>query len=330
MIAAKKSKNKIVYPVVPSRLKDDIWRQILDFIRQQGCTPFDHRRGAPFEDFELCIGRNKTLAFLIEVMKICDAIWVFGISEGVMGEFKAALDMNDAMGEKRIEILGFYGFDPEWEKYYNRLKPKYGDLIARLRGKFRLIALVGPRAVGKTFWTDALISFYGNRLARIRNTTTRQPRDDRDRLSYNFISEEEFRRGIAAGYFLEHDIYHDVYYGSSMNSILETLADRHGIFAITPSGAQALYNKRFRINLSIIFLRVKSEAILRRNLTHRGIIDRGEQEKLLQEARQFTLAEDIEHQVIELTGDVNIDEQQLLSAIDLHVENPTRQGGGCV
>ncbi|MBI5139937.1 MAG: hypothetical protein HZA94_00605 [Candidatus Vogelbacteria bacterium] len=61
---------------------------------------------------------------------------------------------------------------------------------------------MGPRAVGKTFWIDYLLETYGSRLGRVKNTTTRAPRDERDHMSYNFISKKEFRNGLRGHRFL--------------------------------------------------------------------------------------------------------------------------------
>ncbi len=305
--------SKIVYPVVPSRFNDETWDKILDFIRIKGYVPFDHRRGVPYKDFELGLGRAKTLDFLIRVMKQCDAVWIFGISEGAMGELKVAIEMKE--GGSSIEILGFYNFDPEWDKYYEKLRKKYGDLIAHLRGKRRLIILVGPRAVGKTFWSDKIISIFGNRLGRIKNTTTRPPRDEKDHLSYRFVSKRVFKQEIREGKFLEYDKYRGRYYGSSVDSIMEVLANQDGIFAITPNGAARLYENRFGINLTIILLRAQSDETLIRNFISRGIVDKLQQEKLLLEAHQFCLPLNVPHIIVELSGDENVDQEQLIRAI---------------
>ncbi|MBI5139938.1 MAG: hypothetical protein HZA94_00610 [Candidatus Vogelbacteria bacterium] len=101
---------KIVYPIVPSRFNMEAWDKILQSIRRQGYTPFDHRRGASFKDFEIGLGRAKTLSFLIN-MKQCDAVWIFGISEGAMGEFKVAIEMQKL--NRNVEIRCFQNFDPE-------------------------------------------------------------------------------------------------------------------------------------------------------------------------------------------------------------------------
>lgn len=306
-------RKKIVYPIVPSRFDMETWDIILNFIREKGYVPFDHRRGAPFEDFELKLGRKKTLSFLINIMRQCDVVWIFGISEGGMGEFKTALDIRDTNGN--IEILVSLDFDPEWEKYYNELKRGYGNPIERLRGTSRLLALVGPRAVGKTFWIDQLTEAHGSNLGRIRNTTTRKPRNDRDHLSYHFVSKREFEQGLRENRFLEHDVNDGEYYGSSIDSIREVLETSDGVFAITPSGARELHKRRFEINLTILLLRTESEEVLKRNFESRGIIDPTEQERLLAKAREFSMPPGVPHIVVKLSGDVETDRERILSAI---------------
>ncbi|MFA5987806.1 MAG: hypothetical protein WC797_04130, partial [Candidatus Paceibacterota bacterium] len=73
-------KKEIVYPAVPSRFADEKWREIISFIRDQGHAPFDHRRGAPYADFEHSIGRPRALDFLIGQMERCGLLGVFGCS----------------------------------------------------------------------------------------------------------------------------------------------------------------------------------------------------------------------------------------------------------
>ena len=308
---------KIVYPIFPSRLSMEAYDRFLEFLHEKGYAPFDHRRGAPFKWFENEVGRPRTLEFLIKQMRSCDAAAVGGISSGGMSEFAVALEI--AWPHKKFEVCGFYGFDPEWDKYYEELKPEYGDLIRELRGPNRLIAFVGPRAVGKTFWIDTLLEESGGAIGRIKNTTTRIPRNDADCLSYNFVSKEEFELGLKEYRFLEHDWNENNgrkdYYGSSLESIRAEVSRRNSIFALTPAGAAALYERRFEFNLTIILLKSESDEVLRRNLVRRGITDPAEQEALIEKAHQFVMPDDVPHKVVMLSGKKKIDHERIISAI---------------
>lgn len=309
---------KIMYCAVPTRLSQmENWPKLRDEIkswaRRMGYAPVIPFDVGPYEDFEgnPRIGRERTLKYMLDFMAIHDVVGIFGISSGVMSELKCALDLGK-------EIHVFHGLDPGWEKYYEELRHKYGDLLKRLRGSHHLIALVGQRAVGKTFWSNWLIDYFGDRLRRIKNTTTRQPRDEKDHESYNFISREEFERGIKEYRFLEWDRYpkeNGNFYGSSLDDIRAVLKNSHGIFAITPPGVKALYCHRFEINLTIILLVPESVEVMKKNFERRDIHDPDEQTKLMSEVEQFKLPPEMEHFTVSVTGNVEEDQEKLLAII---------------
>ncbi len=310
------SSKKIVYPAVPSRFNDEKWNQILDFIRGQGHIPFDHRCGVPFEDFEEGLGRERTLKFLIGTMHCCDMLWIFGCSEGVMGEWKAILDISNTKAPCSIRVSA--EFDPEWQEYYKMLSPKYGDLLTQVRARQKLFAFVGPRAIGKSFWIDRLINHYGGRLGQVKTNSSRGLRNEADYRSYNLMSREEFEHGIEKGKFLEHDIYHGHYYGCSMSEIFKVLdRGQNGILAITPSGSSKLFAERDKMNLSIICLKPESEDVLMRNFKRRGIADPVEQERYLKEATDFTPPSNVYYKTVWISGCADIDEGRLISALQL-------------
>ena len=100
-----------------------------------------------------------------------------------------------------------------------------------------------------------------------------------------------------------------------MDSIKSVLKTTHGIFAVTPSGAKALYERRFEINLSILLLKPVNDSVIRRNLEIRGIINIVEQNKLIEAGKQFHLPPEVRHTVIEITGDIRKDEDSLKSVL---------------
>lgn len=184
--------------------------------------------------------------------------------------------------------------------------------------RYSLIALVGPSVIGKTYWTKHLLELFGPRLGLVKNTTTRHPRSAEDLEFYNFTSREDFEQGLAEGRFIEYDEYLGNYYGSSMNSVRDTLNTRNGIFAVTPSGAVALYERRLEVNLSIVLLRPADEGVLLKNLLRRNITDPFEQAKLVAESRKFWLPPEIKHETIIITG-TSKDESKLVLAVELAI-----------
>ncbi|MDP1719207.1 MAG: hypothetical protein Q8L24_02160 [bacterium] len=304
-----KAREKIMYCAMPTRLQH-LAEKIEKIAWESGYAPSIPFNVGPFKYFEGgIIGRPETLRFMIDYMDICGTVGVFGISEGVMGELKAALDKG-----KKIRV--FPGLDPEWDKKYEELEPRYGDLFSRLRGKNQLIALVGARAIGKTFWSDFLLKSFGKSLGRVKNTTTRTPRSPEDHESYRFISEAEFNTEIRSCQFLEWDKYQGNHYGSSLNEIRRVLNKTHGIFAITPNGAAALNSHRLEVNLTTILLAPESEKVLLQNFGHRGITDPEKRAELLEDAKNFTLPTEVRHRKVVITGDTEKDAKNILEIVE--------------
>lgn len=330
----------IRYCEIPTRFaKSPEWQKLREniqqIVRSWGDAPVIPFDVGPYDDFEgnpklgdYEMRRGRTLKLMVHLKNGCDADAIFGISEGTMIELKDTLDRRDKQGIER-DVRVYYGLDPDWEKYYALYKQKYGDLFARLRGPNTLIALVGPRAIGKTFWSERLLRMFYWKLQRVKNTTTRDVRkttkkeEKRDRESYNFVSREEFEEGIRENRFLEYDQYQGNYYGSSIEEIKKVLKKKSGIFAITPAGAKALYERRFEINLKILRLVPRTEQVLKENLKKRDINDPDEQRKLLDEAKTFALPDEIEHNIISLSRDMNIDEKGILSIVNLILNKKT-------
>ncbi len=302
---------KMMYCAIPTRLRHRA-DEAYALAKKMGFVPVIPFNAGPYEDFEGgLLGRERTIEFMLHIQRFCDTCGFFGISEGTVGELR------DALARKQ-DVRVIYGFDPEWEKHEADFRAAYSE--AAEKKKNHVIAFVGPSAVGKTHWADMLLAKFPERLARIKNTTTRLPRDPQDGYSYNtsyhFVSKPEFENLISRGAFLEHDSYLGEYYGSSLDSILDVLARKNGIFAITPKGAEALAGHRDRFNLALFLLVPESEETLRKNFLRRGVIDPEKQARLVQEADRFWLPPEVPHSVVRVSGDADTDEKRILSAVE--------------
>lgn len=317
-----KGRQSVMYLAHPTR----IWKaggsnRILDFIRQKGFAPLNPFDCGDFQDFEGgIVGREGTLDWTLYLQRGCHWSGYFGISDGVMKELQDRLKWDK---EKRIRV--FYEddkgkpFDEKWEQEYEVLKKKYGDLLAEFKGKNYLIVLVGPRAVGKTYAIEKLISEFGSRLKRVKNFTTRQPRNDQDKKYYYFVSKDQFLERLNNFDFLEHDEHEDDYYGSSLEEIRQALRFSNGILAITPKGAQALYRCRFEMNILFINLHQDSDQVLRQNLERRGILNESHQLKSIAKAKEFKLPESFPHQILKMTGDKS-DKQRIFDLVSPYLK----------
>lgn len=300
---------KIMYCAVPTRLQH-LREPIRRAARELGYAPVIPFDIGEYEDFEGgVIGRARTLKFMLHVLDFCDVIGLFGISDGTLLEVSTRLKSNK-------EIRTFPEFDPEWEMQYEQFKVKYDYPLEKLRGKNFLIALVGPSAIGKTFWSDKLLKRFKTNLVRIKNTTTRAQRNEQDKLSYTFISREEFEEGIKNHRFLEWDYYLGNYYGTSLEEIRSALNKTSGIFAITTKGARALYQMRYEMNVAIILMTPESPQVLQRNFERRGILDPVRQQELWQASKEFVLPENVAHILIPISGEDIKDENLLTASIE--------------
>ena len=153
------------------------------------------------------------------------------------------------------------------------------------------------------------------KLRRVKNTTTRPPRDDNDERYYNIIGADRFLEGIDNQEFLEHDQYLGHYYGSSLAEIKNTLRSHNGIFAVTPKGAAELYKCRFEINVLIVLLKPAGEAVLEKNFDRRNEKNLAKRAESIKKAKDFILPPHVDHSVLELTG-TKTDEERVFSLIN--------------
>ena len=312
-----KGAQSMMYLAHPTR----IWKEygserMMQFARKKGFAPVNPFLCGDFKDFEGgIVGREGTLDWTLYLQRGCYWSGYFGISEGVMRELQDRLKWDK---EKRMRVFHEDDkgepFDEKWEQEYEVLKNKYGDLLAELRGDNYLIALVGPSAVGKTYAIEKLISEFGSKLKRVKNVTTRPPRDDQDKKYYYLVTKDQFLERMHNSDFLEHDEYLDNYYGSSLDKIKQVLRQANGIFAITPRGAEELYKCRFEINVLFVILQPESDAVLKQNLERRGILDKQKQLIYIEKAKDFKLPESIPHQILKMTS-TKSDKQRILDLL---------------
>lgn len=135
------------------------------------------------------------------------------------------------------------------------------------RGK--LIVLSGPSGVGKGTVVKALLSKCENLRLSV-SATTRQPRDeDKEGVTYYFKSQEEFKKMIDGGEFLEWAMYNGNYYGTPQKAVNDLL-DK-GISVILEIEVQGAMNVKKKCPDAIyIFIAPPSLEELKKRLTGRG------------------------------------------------------------
>ena len=131
-----------------------------------------------------------------------------------------------------------------------------------------MIILSSPSGAGKTTLVSLLASL--NKFEVSISHTTRKPRPNEvDGVDYHFISYEKFKKYISDGKFYEYAKIFDNYYGTSKESVDETIKKNDIIFDIDWQGTQQL-SKFKELNLLKIFILPPSKEELKKRLIQRN------------------------------------------------------------
>ena len=138
---------------------------------------------------------------------------------------------------------------------------------SRPASRGRLLVLSGPSGVGKTVVGERILK--DPRFGRAITATTRAPREgERDGVDYHFLTVEEFRRRLAAGWFLEHAEVYGRLYGTPVASVEDLrAAGLHCLLVIDVQGAATL--RRQGVDALFVFLDPPSLDELARRLAGR-------------------------------------------------------------
>lgn len=167
----------------------------------------------------------------------------------------------------------------------------------------RLFVISGPSGAGK-----------GTLLAELRkqrpdlgltvSATTRSPRPGEvDGTSYYFLSDEEFRRRIAAGEFVEWAEVHGHLYGTLVSEVKRPLAKGHSlVLEIDVQGA--LNVRKVYPDAVLVFIEPPSLQVLEERLRGRGTEDEASIELRLKNARhEMELADQYDVRIVNDTVD---------------------------
>ena len=137
-----------------------------------------------------------------------------------------------------------------------------------------VIVIIGKTASGKTKTTEMLVKEHG--FNQIITYTTRPIRkDEKQDITYHFISDEDFKQKINDGFFAEYKSYDTEfgkwYYGSALEDLEK--ADDKSVIILTPSGYRDVKIKLPNKNITAIYIYANIATIETR------LIKRGDNEK---------------------------------------------------
>lgn len=150
-------------------------------------------------------------------------------------------------------------------------------------GAGRLVVISGPAGAGKNTAAERLCEELPVR--RIVTATTRPPRPGEENgRDYLFLSEQEFRRRIEQGRFLEHATVHEHLYGTPREAVEEALGTgQPGLLLIDVQGAMQI--KEVCPDALLIFLDAPDRETLDQRLAERSTESEAERQRRLAAAR---------------------------------------------
>ena len=153
-----------------------------------------------------------------------------------------------------------------------------------------MIILSSPSGAGKTTLVK-LLSKLDNFEISISHTT-RQPRvDEIHNKDYYFVKEDEFKRLIGNGEFLEYAKVFNNLYGTTRTPVINNLnKGKDVLFDIDWQGADQIKNKKLDYKLITFFLLPPSKEILFERLSNRDMKD-----KLIVDERMKQFSRDVLH-----------------------------------
>lgn len=138
--------------------------------------------------------------------------------------------------------------------------------------KGKIIIISAPSGTGKSTIIKWLMAHEELKLTLSVSCTSRRPRQgETDGTDYHFITEDEFRRRIAAGEFLEYEeVYGGTLYGTLMQQVEDLLErGRNVVFDVDVKGG-CYIKEHYGDSALSLFIEPPSVETLRQRLTDRG------------------------------------------------------------
>lgn len=111
-----------------------------------------------------------------------------------------------------------FPFGPEETQYYEEV----GTYYPKECGK-RPIILVGPKNIGQREIVARLTQDKNRFAQAISHTSRRQEENERNGVSYHFVSRAQFETLVKAGEFIEFGLYQNEYYGTTLDAMKEVV-----------------------------------------------------------------------------------------------------------
>ena len=165
-----------------------------------------------------------------------------------------------------------------------------------MKPKARLLLIIGPTAVGKSTIIGRALKDFPESLYDLITYTTRDRRSgESEGNPYHFVTEDEFRRRIEQGFFIEWAVVHGRLYGTPRDQVEHhSKLGRIVTADVDVQGAKTLLKEY--PDAVTVFLKPSSIDALRQRFIKRGVTSQADLMKRLESAqKELSQAEDFQH-----------------------------------
>ena len=169
------------------------------------------------------------------------------------------------------------------------------------------VAIAGPSGVGKGTIIKLLKEKFTQAVFILSHTTRQMRLGEKEGEVYYFVNEEEFKKGIEEGAFLEWaKVHQGAYYGFKKEPVMEALqANKLVIREMDVQGIRKVKQVISPAQLVTIFVKPESLDVLMEHIKKRGELPEEELKRRMESARvEMAAAGEFDYQVINYEGKV--------------------------
>ncbi len=195
-----------------------------------------------------------------------------------------------------------------------------------MSSKGNLIVISAPSGSGKSTLARRALQEVTGLCFSVSHTTRRPRGNERDKVEYFFVSEEEFEKRIKSNAFLEYARVHGHYYGTSQALVEAQLQQRNDVL-LDVDVQGAIQVKEKMPEALLIFVLPPSLKVLESRLRKRGLDEKAVIDKRLQMAKQeINYYKHYQYVIInEAIGDSMLELKSIIQAAHCSLKNRLEQ-----
>jgi guanylate kinase len=184
-----------------------------------------------------------------------------------------------------------------------------------------LIIISSPTGGGKDAVIARLLKVFPN-SARLVTTTSRVPRPtDKEGVTYNFISSEDFENKIKEGYFLEYNNCVGNYYGTPKQYLADLLEKYTLVFSNLDVNGKHSMDKLGVKNMSFFLLPESMEVLKQRAEKRGGMTEKMIRDRIKLAGEEIRQSRDYDYPITNYEGKLQQTTDNIAQIIQRHLKN---------